>query len=161
MAPLANINFVIKLHPVQKLSADDIEQVSKCKNITIANDSCDIYESLVEYDALITDYSSIFFDFMLTGKPIYMAAFDLDLYLKEDRAMYYDYKDVSPSPIYLNWVDLIEDLLVCKYDYDKYNKILNKFHVYKDSSSSMRCFEVINGQLLGTTGRKIVIDHRA
>ena len=49
--------------------------------------SKDKYEFLAAMDALITDYSSVMFDYSITGKPIILFAYDEEAYLKE-RGMY-------------------------------------------------------------------------
>ena len=49
----------------------------------------DNYEFLNAADALITDYSSVFFDYSLTGKPIILYTYDYDRYMR-DRGMYMD-----------------------------------------------------------------------
>lgn len=148
MLDQAGILLEIKLHPVQTLSQVDAGEIQRCSNIKIADESRDIYESLPHYDALITDYSSIFFDFLLTGKPIYMAPFDIDSYLSKDRTMYYEYSEVCPSAIYNNWDELIGALIKNNYKYIKYNELLSRFHVYVDGNSSKRAFEVIQRRSL-------------
>ena len=41
------------------------------------------YEFLAACDALITDYSSVFFDYACTGRPIYLFTYDEKEYFKE------------------------------------------------------------------------------
>ncbi len=139
----AGIQFEIKLHPVQALSQIDAELIKQCSNISLVDEGNDIYPSLAHYDALVTDYSSIVFDFLLTGKPIYMAAFDIDSYLLNDRSMYYDYSEICPSIIYRDWGNLIGDLIRGDYDFCKYDELTGRFHTYRDGLSSKRAFEAI------------------
>lgn len=49
----------------------------------------DNYEFLNAMDVLVTDYSSVFFDFALTRKPVILFTYDIDEYL-EDRGLYLD-----------------------------------------------------------------------
>lgn len=49
--------------------------------------------------ALITDYSSCFIDYMLTGKPALSFAYDLDRYLGIERGGFYDLEFVFPGPV--------------------------------------------------------------
>lgn len=61
----------------------------------------DNYEFLNAMDVLVTDYSSVFFDFALTHKPIILFTYDIDEYL-EDRGLYLDiatmpFKQVSTT----------------------------------------------------------------
>ncbi len=66
-------------------------------------------------DILITDYSSCFIDFMLTGKPMLSFAYDLDNYSEEERGFFYDIDMVFPGKI-------------CK-DFDSLHKNLGKLLV--------------------------------
>jgi CDP-glycerol glycerophosphotransferase (TagB/SpsB family) len=49
--------------------------------------------------ALITDYSSCFIDYMLTGKPAVSFAYDHDSYLGMERGAFYDLDFVFPGPV--------------------------------------------------------------
>ena len=49
---------------------------------------------LAAADMLITDYSSCFFDYLITNRPIIHYLYDYDYYVKEDRGVYYDVMDV-------------------------------------------------------------------
>ena len=64
------------------------------------------YDFLAQVDALITDYSSVFFDFALTGKPIVLFAYDLEDYIG-DRGFYFSI-DELPFPIVYD-VDALAD----------------------------------------------------
>jgi CDP-glycerol glycerophosphotransferase len=59
-------------------------------------------------DALITDYSSVMFDFSVTGKPIYFFTPDLDRYREVLRGFYFDLIPVAPGPVVQDAADLLE-----------------------------------------------------
>ncbi|MDN3904210.1 CDP-glycerol glycerophosphotransferase family protein [Arthrobacter sp. YD2] len=50
-------------------------------------------------DLLVTDYSSVMFDFAVTGKPIYLLAPDLDEYRDVIRGFYFDVTAERPGPL--------------------------------------------------------------
>lgn len=50
-------------------------------------------------DLLITDYSSSFFDFMLTGKPMVSFAYDHAHYANDERGLFYELGQVFPGPV--------------------------------------------------------------
>jgi len=50
-------------------------------------------------DALITDYSSVMFDFTVTGKPVYFFVPDLDHYRGKLRGFYFDLAVRAPGPL--------------------------------------------------------------
>jgi len=102
----------------------------------------DVYSIINEYSMLITDYSSIYFDFLLTGRPIIFAPFDINYYLKNDREMYFEYNDVTPGPKCMNWVEVAEWISKFKEDINLYSderrRVRNKFHLYQDCDSTKR-----------------------
>ena len=49
------------------------------------------------FDCLITDYSSIYIDYLLTGKPMIFLPYDRQQYL-DGRGMNFNYDDVTPGP---------------------------------------------------------------
>lgn len=49
------------------------------------------------FDCLITDYSSIYIDYLLTDKPMIFLPYDRQQYL-DGRGMNFDYDDVTPGP---------------------------------------------------------------
>lgn len=107
----------------------------------------DIYSILPLTDYLITDYSSVFFDYLLLDKPIIFAPFDIDNYLKNDRNFYYDYNDVTPGPKAKNWDDVlyyIKEALENPDKYQKDRKKINKlFNKHSDKQNCKRVFEEI------------------
>ncbi|MFJ2550491.1 CDP-glycerol glycerophosphotransferase family protein [Microbacterium sp. NPDC087591] len=54
---------------------------------------------LLVADALITDYSSVMFDFSVTGKPMYFLVPDLAHYRGELRGFYFDLAERAPGPL--------------------------------------------------------------
>jgi CDP-glycerol glycerophosphotransferase len=59
----------------------------------------DIQELLAAADVLVTDYSSVFFDFAITGRPMVFFAYDIDHYRDDLRGFYLDYEKSVPGPI--------------------------------------------------------------
>ena len=57
----------------------------------------DVTGSLNIFDCLITDYSSIYIDYLLTDKPMIFLPYDRQQYL-DGRGMNFDYDDVTPGP---------------------------------------------------------------
>ncbi|RLC52457.1 MAG: hypothetical protein DRH79_04890 [Candidatus Cloacimonadota bacterium] len=113
----------------------------------------DIYDSICDYDILITDFSSIYFDFLLTGKPIIFTVFDKDEYLKNERELYYEYNEITPGPKTKNWEETIKSAVSILAGNDEYKqqreKIKNRFFKYNDGRNSERVFKEISA-LTGT-----------
>lgn len=68
----------------------------------------DVSELFLVADALITDYSSVMFDFSVTGKPIFFFAPDLDHYRQELRGFYFDLDAAAPGPVVRDAHELVE-----------------------------------------------------
>ncbi|NMR31271.1 CDP-glycerol glycerophosphotransferase family protein [Crystallibacter degradans] len=59
----------------------------------------EIQELYLASDILVTDYSSVFFDFSILRRPIIFYAYDLELYRDTLRGFYLDYNTELPGPI--------------------------------------------------------------
>lgn len=60
---------------------------------------------------LITDYSSCFIDFMLTGKPMVSFAYDYEYYAGVERGLFYELEHVFPGPVCTNFQALHNALM--------------------------------------------------
>ena len=59
----------------------------------------DIADLFVAADVLVTDYSSVMFDFALTDKPQVLLVPDLDQYRDVERGFYLDFEEMAPGPL--------------------------------------------------------------
>lgn len=87
--------FYVKFHPILR----DAVPVDKYKHIRRFPQDIDTYEFINCVDALVTDYSSVFFDFSLTKKPVVLFMYDYDEYM-HDRGMRMDVKTLPFRQIY-------------------------------------------------------------
>ena len=141
-----DINFYYKLHYVDKSTLNE-------KNVNIKQlHDIDIYELLAITDILITDYSSVYFDFLLTGRPIIFTPFDLDDYIRKERELYFNYHEVTPGPKCRDWNEVLlelEKIISGKDDYKKERQIVNnRFNTFQDGNSSKRVVEFIQQQII-------------
>lgn len=110
------------------------------------NNFNDIQSALSITDILITDYSSVWIDFLLKDKPIISFQFDHDIY-KDDRGFLFDFNEVFPGEIVYDFKSLM--LLLEKYketNYiktDKFNFSKKLFHKYYDGKNSERIINSI------------------
>lgn len=70
---------------------------SKYSNILFYDNDKDVYPLLREIDVLITDYSSIYMDFLLLDRPILFYPYDLETYRNKDRGFSHPYNDMTPG----------------------------------------------------------------
>lgn len=89
-----NYLLLLKLHP---WDCSDIKGTDSLKNVKVYDKRFDIYLSLPFIDTLITDYSSVFHEFILMDKEIILFNFDYDDFIKKDNGLYFDYKKYTPA----------------------------------------------------------------
>ena len=94
----------VKQHDINSVRID----FSRYKNIRPFPEKYSTYEFLNAADALVTDYSSVMFDFALTGRKIVLFAYDEDWYQKI-RGLHVDLKEL-PFPI----VKTVEEKVIMK-----------------------------------------------
>ena len=108
-----------------------------------ATDYSDIQDLLVACDCLITDYSSCIYDFMLSGRPAFTYATDVDKY-DNDRGLYYSLT-TTPFPIATNNDEMTK--VISEFDDEMYQIQVKKFLKDKgcidDGMASKRVVELI------------------
>ena len=112
-----NLVMLIKPHPSSILN--DVLK-SRVNNIYFIESFEDIYEYLAFAEVLITDYSSIYYDFLYKDKPIIFFPYDLETYTKLDRELYFDYEEYTPGPKVFNLDQLINEIKNALYN-DEYS----------------------------------------
>lgn len=98
----------------------------------------DINELYVISDILITDYSSVFFDFANLKRPIVFYMYDLDAYKDDIRGFYIDLKEL-PGNITKTEDELIKEINKLEKDFkydDKYKKFNDKYNYLDDGKAS-------------------------
>jgi CDP-glycerol glycerophosphotransferase len=102
----------------------------------------DVSDLFLAADALITDYSSVMFDFSVTKKPIYFFVPDLDHYKRQLRGFYFDLDDAAPGPVVQNaaeLVGLVKDREAVRERYaDQYREWRQRFNPRDDGRSADR-----------------------
>jgi CDP-glycerol glycerophosphotransferase (TagB/SpsB family) len=138
-----NIILNIKMHPVNKPKDEILLAFKQYKSLNFL-DETDATEILPHTDILITDYSSVYFDFLLTDKPIIFTPFDYDNYIIKNREFYYKYDEVTPGPKCKNWDEVLEWIIKFQKDSGLYNEerklMKSRFHKYNDGKNSERTF---------------------
>lgn len=74
---------------------------------------------LLAADALVTDYSSVMFDFSVTGKPMYFLVPDMEHYRGQLRGFYFDLVARAPGPVVRSQDELVAALADPPADYDE------------------------------------------
>ncbi len=114
--------FFVKMHVLVQKSLD----FSAFKHIKSFPVGYETYDLLNSADCLVTDYSSVFFDFANTGKKIVLYTYDREEYIST-RGLYYDL-DAFPFPK-VETPEALYDALVKEKDYDD-TEFIKKFCTY-------------------------------
>ena len=143
-----NYKLVFQLHHEMSCFADHF--TSSSDNIIINNvKETDVQNLIRTSSVLITDYSSVFFDFAYMGKPILYYQFDYDEFSsKHYRKGYFDYKRDGFGPVISNEDALIEHLrtVLEKPETERqsdYQKRVDEFFVLRDQENCKRIYNSI------------------
>lgn len=143
---LNNAIFITKFHIFTNIKEKSFQSLNS-KEFLILPPETDIYPILPYMDMLITDYSSVYFDFLLLNKPIIFFPYDFKKYVSKDRELYFDYDQFTPGPKAYSFNKLlkwIEYFLKGKDNYVRQRqKIKNICFKYIDGKSSKRIFEML------------------
>ncbi|MGH3272968.1 MAG: CDP-glycerol glycerophosphotransferase family protein, partial [Streptosporangiaceae bacterium] len=111
------------------------------------------YPSMAELflvsDALITDYSSVMFDFAPTGKPMLFFTYDLAQYRDSLRGFYFDFEAQAPGPLLTTSAQVVEamaslDSVASQYA-DAYRAFATRFCPLDDGKAAARACDAIFG----------------
>lgn len=149
-----NILFLLKLHPYEEKMYKNIdlgENIFWINNEKMIEYSMNIYDVLAHADTLITDYSSVYFDFLLLDRRIVFVAPDLQVY-KDNRGFEIEpYEFWTPGEKVFDQYSLERALM--KGDTEEESEarktIRNILHSYHDGYSSKRVWEVIQREMKG------------
>ncbi|MBP3328077.1 MAG: CDP-glycerol glycerophosphotransferase family protein [Clostridia bacterium] len=124
-----NAYLLIRLHPAQDtsgISLSDMSNIKICNDAFINSHNTTLYKLLTYTDALISDYSSIYYDYLLLDKPIALATFDFEHYKKHNGILaqsYEEFKKLFPA-----------------FFIEKYSDLISFFkNVFEDNSDAYRC----------------------
>lgn len=106
-----NGQFVIRLHPHTWRNYSAQIQAALADYLRIVYDlEKDIYTTLGTYSVMISDYSSIAYDFVLLDRPIIFYCPDLEAFMKNEDVLNYDYMEYSPGPKTKTWTETMEQV---------------------------------------------------
>ena len=107
----------------------------------------DIAELYLISDILITDYSSVFFDFANLKRPILFYTYDLEKYENVLRGFYIDIHTEVPGPLLKTTEEVIENIKnieELKEEYaDRYDEFYERFCGIEDGNASKRISDIV------------------
>lgn len=145
-----NSYLIIKFHPSQDMRYVDIYDFSNIiflTNSQLLEKGIEIYSMLGETDALITDFSSVYVDYLLTNKPIGFELRDKKEYEKGIGFIFENPFDFMPGHKIYNKEQLAKFINDICSNNDLYledrKKMVELCHKYRDGNSSKRILEFL------------------
>ena len=140
-----NLKVLLRLHP----NIADKVKIVESNHIKNVSTYSDAYELLLISNILISDYSSILFDFLYTKEPVYLYAPDKNEYIGA-RGMNFDYDELPFSKSYTS-KELVQNIV--NEDAKNYERelkeFLEKMGIVDDGHASERIVNLINKVIKG------------
>ena len=108
--------------------------------------AAEINELYVISDILITDYSSVFFDYAILKRPMYFYMYDLENYASDLRGFYLDITKDLPGKIYRSEEKLCQHIHAGVYDRSKLDDFSKRFNNLDDGHASKRVLDLLAGE---------------
>lgn len=133
---------IMKLHPFVK----DVPKIDEKYSDFIIDLSAEreINDLLFISDILITDYSSVCFEYSLLKRPMIFFAYDMEAYIAS-RDFYYPYKSFVPGPIVRDTDGIVNVIKKGDFKLEKLESFRNKFFDHFDGKSTERVVDMILG----------------
>lgn len=104
-----DIVLFVRLHPhTWRNYSNRLKNVAMEHPHIVIDEEKDVYRTIGEYSILISDYSSIIYDFVMMDKPIVLLGFDLESYMRREGNLNYDYDTYSPGIKTKTWQETLE-----------------------------------------------------
>lgn len=143
---------IAKIHPSQAMSILNLYSNNRltCLQELTKNRNINLQELLAASDLLITDYSTTFYDYLLTGRPIIHYCYDYDIQLQNRGFTYNPIIPFMPGKIVFNFDDLCKTLknsLISKdIDEKKMDFVRSLLYLQPDGHSTDRIVEYFFGK---------------
>lgn len=113
----------------------------------------DIQDLYLISDFLMTDYSSVMFDYSALKRPMIFYTYDLDEYYN-NRGFYFDFKEEAPGPFIFNTEELVDYLKkpnLAAYE-EKLEAWHKKYNGWDDGKASEKVVDIITNAMEQSTG---------
>lgn len=105
--------------------------------------TADINELYIISDQLITDYSSVFFDYAILNRPIYFYMFDFETYRDDLRGFYLQVPKALPNDICYTQDQLLTAIRSGQFDFKRLAAFNERFNHLQDGKASRRVIDEV------------------
>lgn len=145
-----NMLLVIKIHASSIFDKKSIQELSNVR-LLLDNDfvckGVQIYDLLKDFDVLITDYSSVFLDYVICDKPMIFITDDIKEFTKRHGFFFENPLEFMPGPKVNNYDELIAGLDRIDVDSAKYRvkraKVREFCHHFQDGQDASRMLKIL------------------
>ncbi len=130
----------LRLHPHV---AHSFEKRQLGKNICQLSFEQDVNTVLMAADILITDYSSIIFEYCLMKRPMIFYAYDYEEFSDQGRGFYYDYETFVPGPVAHSCREVLDIIRDQGFQQSKVEEFINNHYLYTDGNATERLLELL------------------
>lgn len=135
--------FAVKMHPFVKNTVNVPEGLSD-RIVDVSSEN--INDLLHLSDVLVTDYSSVIYEYALLNRPILFYAFDMDEY-KINRGFHWDFEENAPGKICRTFNELMESLKQLSFNQSSIEKFKNFAFDHLDRQGCARFYDFLNSIL--------------
>jgi CDP-ribitol ribitolphosphotransferase len=130
----------LRLHPyvagmAKKLDIENVCDLSDEKSLSLL---------IMASDLLITDYSSIIFEYCITEKPMIFFAYDLEDFTSKGRGFYKDYTSYVPGPVVNSSREVIDLIKEGNFSLDLIQAFNKENFPLLDGKATERIIDLIN-----------------
>ncbi len=132
---------LLNLHPYMNENEEYMKNID-ANTVFWNRNEYTIEELLMISDALISDYSSVIYDFAILEKPIALFCYDYEKYNKQ-RGFYVDIKQLLPATYFEKESELVDWIISDDKDTAEVRRLKEKNFKYQDGQSSKRIIQSI------------------
>lgn len=137
--------FIFKFHPFTKISNYSLSEINNYSNLLIIDSDVDVYPILAFTTHLITDYSSIYYDYLLLeNNNIILFPFDYEGYQINSRSLAFSYIENMPGDRVYSFCELLKYMDIKESSSQSNEEIRNKFFSNRNADSTFKLCEFIS-----------------
>ncbi|WP_321301852.1 CDP-glycerol glycerophosphotransferase family protein [uncultured Sphaerochaeta sp.] len=158
---IMNVDYMLRMNNIMMLFKLHIHEINYYRHLenTLTNivlvkgeeKYTDVYKYIGDFDLLISDYSSIIYDFLCTKKPIILFPYDLDYFKNADAGLFDYYESMPCGPFCYTWDEVFAAIFELLKDdnWKERREICRKtFHPHEDGKNSERIYQTICNNIL-------------
>jgi CDP-ribitol ribitolphosphotransferase len=132
--------FGLRLHPhiANSFQTEDLGE-----NICQLSFEKDVNTVLLAADILITDYSSIIYEYCLTERPMIFYAYDYNDFSDHGRGFYYDYQSFVPGPVAYTGEEVVNIIKEQEFELYRIKDFIHRNYIYTDRNATERLIELL------------------